>query len=72
MTLFGLPNDYFQSVKPSVESVSLEDVRRIGAEHIQPDRLLILVVGDREVIEPGLRELGLPLVLLNDDGGTVE
>jgi hypothetical protein len=30
--------------------------------------LKILVVGDREVVEPGLRELGLPIVLVDYDG----
>jgi len=35
---------------------------------VEPDGLSILVVGDREAIEPGLRELELPVVLLTDDG----
>jgi len=68
LTLFDLPNDYFQSVKPSIEKVSLGDVHRIGRELVEPDGLSTLVGGDREVIEPGLRELELPVVLLTDDG----
>ena len=68
LVLFDLPDDYFQPLKPNVAGVSLADVHRIGADRIQPERLSILVVGDRETIEPGLRELGLPLVLLNGDG----
>ena len=68
LVLFDLPNDYFQMLKPNVAGVSLADVHRIGADRIQPERLSILVVGDRETVEPGLRELGLPLVLLNGDG----
>ncbi len=68
LTLFDLPNNYFQSVKTSIEGVSLGDVQRIGSELVEPDGLSILVVGDREAIEPGLRELELPVVLLTDDG----
>lgn len=68
LTHFDLPDNYFQTVKPSIEAVSLADVQRIGRELVQPEQLSILVVGDREVIEPGLRELELPVVLLTDDG----
>ena len=41
-------------------------------EHIKPDRLSILVVGDRATIEPGLRSLDLPLVVLDTEGEVVE
>ena len=68
LVLYNLPNDYFQTVKSNIEAVSLEGVQRIGAELIQPGQLCVLVVGDRQKIEPGLRELELPLVLLDEDG----
>jgi zinc protease len=71
MALFGLPNDYFETVKRNIEEVSLQDVHRIGAELIQPDRLSVLVVGDRKAIEPGLRRLDLPLTLLDHEGAPV-
>jgi hypothetical protein len=35
---------------------------------VHPDALTVLVVGDRQVVEPGLRELGLPVVILDSDG----
>ena len=72
LLVFGLPDDYFQRVKPSVEAVTLEDARRISAEWINPAALQVLVVGDRQVVEPGLRELDLPLVLLDPSGERVE
>ena len=72
MVLFDLPNDYFKTVKHNIEEVTLEDVNRIGAELIRPDRLSVLVVGDRQAVEPGLRRLELPLVLLDDDGVPVK
>ena len=72
LLVFGLPDDYFQMVKPSVEAVTLEDARRVSAENINPAALQILVVGDRQVVEPGLRELDLPLVLLDPSGERIE
>ena len=68
LVLFDLPNDYFNTVRPRVQAISLEDVHRIGAERIRPGELSVLVVGDRENVESGLRELGIPLVLLDEDG----
>ena len=68
MALFDLPNDYFSTVKGNIDAVSLEDVRRIGAELVKPDSLSVLVVGDRQTIESSLRDLDLPLVLLAANG----
>ena len=55
---FGLPDDYFSGQVARYEAVTLEDVRRVAAEHVDPDALSILVVGDRAVIEGPMRELG--------------
>ena len=68
LLVFDLPEDYFQSVGPGITAVSLEDAHRVAAERIKDDSLQLLVVGDREKIEVGLRELGLPVVLMNADG----
>ena len=63
-----LPDDYFCTVRERISSVTLEDVRKAGEGRIRPNDLKILVVGDRAAVEPGLRELGLPLVLLDSEG----
>ncbi len=69
---YGLPDDYFSHQIERLEAVTLDDVRRVAAEHIHPDRLTVVVVGDRAVIEPGLQELGLPIVHLDYEGLPVE
>lgn len=68
LVVHGLPDDYFRTLSQSVSAVTLEDARNVGLERVHPDHLKVLVVGDREVVEPGLRELGLPVVLLDSDG----
>ena len=65
---YRLPDDYFQTVRSQLEAISLADVHRVAAEQIRPSNLRVLVVGDREAVEPGLRELGLPLVMLDVRG----
>ena len=68
LVLHELPNDYFRTARDQFAAVSLDDVQRAAKERLQPDHIQLLVVGDRKVVEPGLRELGLPLVLLDADG----
>ena len=68
MVQFGLPDDYLQTVRSSVEAVTLDEVHRITQELVRPDQLKILVVGDRQQIEHGLRELDIPTVILDLDG----
>ena len=68
LVLFDLPDDYFQEMPARLSGVNLSEVHRMTSEHIQTDALRIIVVGDRETIEPGLNELGIPLVHLAADG----
>jgi len=65
---FDLPDDYYRTFPAEIEAVSLEDVRRVAQEHIDNNRLMLLVVGDRDVVEPGLREIGLPVCLVDHEG----
>ena len=71
MVLHDLPNDYFRTISGEMDAVPLEEVHRVGGERVHPDHLKVLVVGDRQEIEPGLRELGLPIVLLDAEGAPV-
>ena len=68
MEQFGLPDDYFRTVRPSIDAVALDDVHRVSASHFRPANLQVLVVGDRASVEGPLSELGLPLVHLTEDG----
>ena len=43
----------------SIGAVTGNDVQRVARTHIQPDKLAVVVVGDRKVIEPGIRALNL-------------
>jgi predicted Zn-dependent peptidase len=68
---FGLPDDYFSSQVARFEAVTLEDVQRVASEHVDPEALSILVVGDRAVIEGPMRALGLPIVHLGYEGEVI-
>ena len=68
LAIFGLPDDYFSTFIANLETVTLEDVHRVAAERIDDEHLVILVVGDREAVEPGLKELGLPIFQVDYEG----
>jgi predicted Zn-dependent peptidase len=40
-----------------IEAVSLSDVRRAAGEHLRPDGVSIVVVGDAEKVREGLEAL---------------
>ncbi|MBI4282592.1 MAG: insulinase family protein [Chloroflexi bacterium] len=69
---FDLPDDYYRTLAARIEAVSLDDVRRVARERITNSRLVVLVVGDRKVVEPGLREIGLPLCLVDHEGRVIQ
>ena len=50
-----------------------ERLKALAARHIHPDQLIVLVVGDRERVLPGLAALEIgPVVELDPDGSSVE
>jgi zinc protease len=57
VVLYDLPDDYFNSYIQNVRAVTLADVQRVANQHLDPAKMAILIVGDRKVIEPGLRSL---------------
>lgn len=64
LVLYDLPPDYFDTYTERVAAVTLEDVNRAAREYLHPERFAIVVVGDRSVVEAGLRELPYPLEIV--------
>jgi zinc protease len=69
---YGLEDDYYSRQVDRLRQVELADVHRVAAEHVEPEALSVVVVGDRAAIEPGLNELDLPIVHLDHEGGAVD
>ncbi len=59
LVIYSLPDNYFSTYMANVQTVSGDAVLKAATTHLVPDRLLILVVGDRKVIEPGIKALNL-------------
>jgi zinc protease len=59
LALYDLPDDYFAIFVPRIEALGLEAIQDAGMRHLDADRLMTLVVGDREKVLPTLASLGV-------------
>ena len=59
MALHDLPDDYYSTFVPRVLAIDERQVTAAAARHLDPSRLLTVVVGDRDRIGSSLSELGL-------------
>ncbi|PYQ88329.1 MAG: hypothetical protein DMG03_03915, partial [Acidobacteria bacterium] len=66
LALYDLPDDYFVTFVPSIERVTCDEVSRVMTRHVDPARLLTLIVGDPDAAGANLArlDLGDPQILL--------
>lgn len=65
----GLPTDQFRTLPGKIDAVTGADMRRVAEKYLKPSELVIIAVGDRAKIEPGLRKLGFgPVEFLDLNG----
>jgi zinc protease len=68
---YDLPDTYFNSYVERVQAVTLDDVTRVANRYLQPDRMAVVIVGDRHAIEQPLRtldDLGGRINLVDSEG----
>ena len=59
MFVYDLPADYYAAYTQRIRAVTTADVQRVAEKYIQPDKFAVVVIGDRKVIEPGIKTLNL-------------
>jgi zinc protease len=59
LIVYKLAEDYFERYVANIQAVTAAAVQKAAATYIQPGRFTVVVVGDRKVIEPGIRALKL-------------
>ena len=57
----GRPDDYYATLPTRYRAIDAAAINRAAGTYLTPDGLVFVVVGDRKLIEPQLRKLGLPL-----------
>jgi zinc protease len=68
MVIYDLPDRFFATYVDNLQKVSAGAVQKVAATYIQPQRFAVVVIGDRKVIEAGIRALNLgPLRVMSVD-----
>ncbi len=66
---YGLPDDYYDTYRSQVRSVTANRVLAAAGAHLRPDQLQIVAVGDPTIIRAPLEALGAGPVLTYDAEG---
>ena len=59
LVLHSLPNNYFNTYIDSLSGLNIEDVNKVAIENIFPEKLSILIVGDKNLILNQLQGLNI-------------
>jgi zinc protease len=68
---YDLPLDYFSTLPERINAVTVEQAQVVAQKYIQPDRMIVLAVGDRAKIEEDMKKLNLGKVEIRDTDGKV-
>ena len=66
----GLPDDELARYRPAIEAVSAADVLAAARDHLDPERMAIVIVGDADAVAPGLASAGFGPVEVLREGTT--
>jgi zinc protease len=58
---YGYPADFIFRYQKAVKATTIEDIQRVARTYLQPNQLMILVVGNEKAINPPLSSLGTPV-----------
>ena len=66
LVTYGIPLNFYDTAVQRIGEVTQADVQRVARQYVDPDRLTIVIVGDRKLIEPGLRALNPGEIIIRD------
>lgn len=55
---FGYPEDFIFQYQRAVKATTIQDVQRVAQKYLKPDRIVTLIVGNAQAIQPSLSSLG--------------
>lgn len=66
--LYGLPDDYLQTYRDKIGTVTGDDVQRVAMKHVRPDEMALVIVGDAEDLLPQIRRYADAVEVYDTDG----
>ncbi len=61
-----IPLDFYNTAVQRIGAVTQADIQRVAREYIDPSRLTLVIVGDKKMIEPGIRALNPGTIVVRD------
>ncbi|MCF8425496.1 MAG: insulinase family protein [Bacteroidia bacterium] len=55
---YNLPKDYIRQQNLTIKSLTKEEINALAKEVLQPDKMIILIVGDKEKVKAPIEKLG--------------
>lgn len=68
MELYGLPDDYFDHYRDNIAAITADHIVRAAQKYIDPEKVLIVVVGNAKQIREPLETFGYPVHEVDIDG----
>ncbi len=66
--IYGLPADYLQSYRDNISAVTADDVQRVAREHLHPETVALVVVGDAGEVLPQVKEYASSIEIFDTEG----
>ncbi|HEY3569038.1 MAG TPA: pitrilysin family protein [Thermoanaerobaculia bacterium] len=67
LSVFGLPDDYYDHYLERIATVTREDLREVARRHLDPERIAVVAVGPAETLEPQFERMG-PVTVWSPEG----
>ena len=67
-TVYGLGDDYYTVYRERVRAVTAADVRRVAQQHLHPESMLVVAVGDASAIRESLAALDIGAIRVHGAG----
>jgi len=56
LELYGIGKDFYESYITKINEVTIEDVRRVSEKYIHPDKLVIAIAGNTDIIKSSMEQ----------------
>ena len=65
---YDLPKGYISKQNQILEAISQDEINGLAKKYLDPEKMIIVAVGDKKEILPSLKKLGYPIVELDAQG----
>jgi zinc protease len=70
--LYGLPDDYLQTYRERIDSITADDVLRVARLYVRPDSAAIVIIGDAKEIVPRTKQFAKDAEIVDSEGNRKE